>query len=160
MFPCNNSTSQTDLGIPGNGTGRSSGSAPRQLEPDAGECNSTQRPATTLGLFRSRFGRMGIGHTWLESNASRCGVFPATASRIGTTIQEDFETWQTCSLSVYDLLYLLVDAVYVKLHADRGVQRSHQYQALRAVRPGRPGSGGRYSLVGRRLICGTCRKRT
>lgn len=47
------------------------------------------------------------------------GVSPATASRIGQTIQQDFEAWQTRSLSVYDLLYLFVDGMYVKLHADR-----------------------------------------
>jgi putative transposase len=47
------------------------------------------------------------------------GVSPATASRIGQTIQQDFEAWQTRSLSVYDVLYLFVDGMYVKLHADR-----------------------------------------
>ena len=47
------------------------------------------------------------------------GVSPATASRIGQTIQEDFQTWQTRSLSGYDVLYLFVDGMYVKLHADR-----------------------------------------
>lgn len=47
------------------------------------------------------------------------GVSPATASRIGQTIQQDFEAWQSRSLSVYDVLYLFVDGMYVKLHADR-----------------------------------------
>jgi transposase-like protein len=47
------------------------------------------------------------------------GVSPATASRIGQTIRQDFETWQARSLSVYDVLYLFVDGMYVKLHADR-----------------------------------------
>jgi len=47
------------------------------------------------------------------------GVCPATASRIGQTIQQDFETWQSRSLGGYDLLYLFVDGMYVKLHADR-----------------------------------------
>lgn len=47
------------------------------------------------------------------------GVSPATASRIGQTIQEDFQTWQQRSLSGYDVLYLYVDGMYVKLHADR-----------------------------------------
>ena len=47
------------------------------------------------------------------------GVSPATASRIGQTIQQDFETWQTRSLSVYDVLYFFVDGMYVKLHPDR-----------------------------------------
>ncbi len=47
------------------------------------------------------------------------GVSPATASRIGQTIREDFQTWQERSLSGYDLLYLFVDGMYVKLHPDR-----------------------------------------
>jgi transposase-like protein len=47
------------------------------------------------------------------------GVSPATASRIGQSIQEDFATWQTRVLSGYDVLYLFVDGMYVKLHADR-----------------------------------------
>lgn len=47
------------------------------------------------------------------------GVSPATASRIGQTIQEDFQTWQERSLSGYDVLYLFVDGMYVKLHGDR-----------------------------------------
>jgi transposase-like protein len=47
------------------------------------------------------------------------GVSPATASRIGQTIQEDFQTWQERSLSGYDVLYLFVDGMYVKLHRDR-----------------------------------------
>ena len=47
------------------------------------------------------------------------GVSAATASRIGQTIQEDFATWQQRSLSGYDVLYLFVDGMYVKLQADR-----------------------------------------
>lgn len=47
------------------------------------------------------------------------GVSPATASRIGQTIQEDFSTWQQRALAAYDLLYLFVDGMYVKLHPDR-----------------------------------------
>jgi transposase-like protein len=47
------------------------------------------------------------------------GVSPATASRIGQTLQEDFQTWQQRSLSGYDVLYLFVDGMYVKLHGDR-----------------------------------------
>lgn len=47
------------------------------------------------------------------------GVSAATASRIGQTIQEDFRVWQQRSLSGYDLLYLFVDGMYVKLHPDR-----------------------------------------
>lgn len=47
------------------------------------------------------------------------GVSPATASRIGQTIADDFQTWQQRSLAGYDLLYLFVDGMYVKLHPDR-----------------------------------------
>lgn len=47
------------------------------------------------------------------------GVSPATASRIGQTIQEDFTTWQQRSLAGYDVLYLFVDGMYVKLHPER-----------------------------------------
>lgn len=47
------------------------------------------------------------------------GVSPATASRIGQTIAGDFEAWQQRSLAGYDLLYLFVDGMYVKLHPDR-----------------------------------------
>lgn len=47
------------------------------------------------------------------------GVSPATASRIGQSIQEDFGVWQQRSLAGYDLLYLFVDGMYVKLHRDR-----------------------------------------
>jgi putative transposase len=47
------------------------------------------------------------------------GVSPATASRIGQSIQEDFSVWQQRSLSGYDVLYLFVDGMYVKLHRDR-----------------------------------------
>lgn len=47
------------------------------------------------------------------------GVSPATASRIGQTIYEDFGAWQTRSLGGYDLLYLFVDGMYLKLSPDR-----------------------------------------
>jgi transposase-like protein len=47
------------------------------------------------------------------------GVSPATASRIGRTIQQDFVTWQQRSLAGYDVLYLFVDGMYVKLAPDR-----------------------------------------
>ena len=47
------------------------------------------------------------------------GVSAATASRIGQTIQEDFGTWQQRSLTGYDVLYLFIDGMYVKLHRDR-----------------------------------------
>lgn len=47
------------------------------------------------------------------------GVSASTASRIGQSIQDDFQTWQQRSLSGYDVLYLYVDGMYVKLHTDR-----------------------------------------
>lgn len=47
------------------------------------------------------------------------GVSPATASRIGQTIQEDFGAWQQRALAGYDLLYLFVDGMHVKLHPER-----------------------------------------
>lgn len=47
------------------------------------------------------------------------GISPATASRIGQTIIEDFEAWQTRSLSGYDVLYLFVDGMHLKLSPDR-----------------------------------------
>lgn len=47
------------------------------------------------------------------------GVSPATASRIGQSIQEDFAIWQQRSLSGYDVLYFFVDGMYVKLHPAR-----------------------------------------
>lgn len=47
------------------------------------------------------------------------GVSAATASRIGQSIQEDFSTWQQRSLAGYDVLYVFVDGMYVKLHPDR-----------------------------------------
>jgi len=47
------------------------------------------------------------------------GVSPATASRIGQTIYADFAAWQTRSLAGYDVLYLFVDGMYLKLSPDR-----------------------------------------
>jgi len=47
------------------------------------------------------------------------GVSPATASRIGQTLREDFQAWQQRSLAGYDLLYLFVDGMYLKLHPER-----------------------------------------
>ncbi len=47
------------------------------------------------------------------------GVSPATASRVAQTIQDDFEVWRTRSLSGYDVLYLFVDGMHLKLHPDR-----------------------------------------
>lgn len=47
------------------------------------------------------------------------GISPATASRIGQRIGEDFEVWRTRSLAGYDVLYLFVDGMYLKLHPER-----------------------------------------
>jgi transposase-like protein len=47
------------------------------------------------------------------------GVSPATASRIGQTIHDDFQAWQTRSLAGYEVLYLFVDGMYLKLHPER-----------------------------------------
>lgn len=47
------------------------------------------------------------------------GVSPATASRLAQTLHEDFNTWQERSLAGYDVLYVFVDGMYVKLHAER-----------------------------------------
>jgi len=47
------------------------------------------------------------------------GVSPATASRIGQKIGEDFDAWRTRSLAGYDVLYLFVDGMHLKLHPDR-----------------------------------------
>jgi transposase-like protein len=46
------------------------------------------------------------------------GVSPATASRIGQRIGEDFDAWRTRSLASYDLLYLFVDGMHLKLHPE------------------------------------------
>ena len=47
------------------------------------------------------------------------GVSPATASRIGQKIGNDFEVWRSRSLVGYDVLYLFVDGMHLKLHPDR-----------------------------------------
>ncbi len=47
------------------------------------------------------------------------GLSPATASRIGQTIHEDVTTWQGRSLADYDVLYLFVDGMYLKLAPER-----------------------------------------
>jgi transposase-like protein len=47
------------------------------------------------------------------------GVSPATANRVAQSIREDFEAWRTRSLSGYDVLYLFVDGMRLKLHPDR-----------------------------------------
>jgi len=47
------------------------------------------------------------------------GISPATASRIGQQIGEDFDAWRTRSLAGYDVLYLFVDGMHLKLHPDR-----------------------------------------
>lgn len=47
------------------------------------------------------------------------GISPATASRVAQTIRADFEAWRTRSLAGYDVLYLFVDGMHLKLHPDR-----------------------------------------
>jgi putative transposase len=47
------------------------------------------------------------------------GVSPATASRIGQQISKEFDAWRTRSLAGYDVLYLFVDGMHLKLHPDR-----------------------------------------
>ena len=47
------------------------------------------------------------------------GVSPATASRISQQIREDFDAWRTRSLAGYDVLYLFVDGMHLKLHPER-----------------------------------------
>ena len=43
------------------------------------------------------------------------GVSPSTASRVAQTIRADFEAWRTRSLAAYDVLYLFMDGMYLKL---------------------------------------------
>jgi transposase-like protein len=47
------------------------------------------------------------------------GVSPTTASRISRTIREDFTVWQARSLAGYDVVYLFVDGMYLKLSPER-----------------------------------------
>jgi transposase-like protein len=47
------------------------------------------------------------------------GVSPATVSRISQSIHEDFDAWRTRSLAGYEVLYLFIDGMYLKLHPDR-----------------------------------------
>lgn len=47
------------------------------------------------------------------------GVSPSTASRIGQRIGEDFDAWRNRGLGGYDVLYVFVDGMYLKLHPDR-----------------------------------------
>ena len=47
------------------------------------------------------------------------GVSPATACRVAQTLREDFEAWRSRSLSLYNVLYLFVDGMYLKLHPDQ-----------------------------------------
>jgi len=46
------------------------------------------------------------------------GVSPATVSRVAQQIGEDFDAWRTRSLAAYDVLYLFVDGMHLKLHPD------------------------------------------
>ena len=59
-----------------------------------------------------------ISDTFQEVLADE-GVSPATASRVAQTIRKDFEAWRTRSLAGYEVLYLFVDGMYLKLHPDR-----------------------------------------
>ena len=47
------------------------------------------------------------------------GLSPATASRIGQKIGEDFDGWRARSLAGYEVLYLFVDGMHLKLHPER-----------------------------------------
>lgn len=47
------------------------------------------------------------------------GISPATASRVAQTIRKDFQAWRTRSLAAYDVLYLFVDGMHLKLAPDR-----------------------------------------
>ena len=47
------------------------------------------------------------------------GISPTTASRIGQKIGADFDAWRQRSLAGYDVLYVFVDGMYLKLHPDR-----------------------------------------
>lgn len=51
------------------------------------------------------------------------GVSPATASRIGQSIYEDFAAWQARSLAGYEVLYFFVDGMYLKLSPERDEQQ-------------------------------------
>ena len=51
------------------------------------------------------------------------GVSPATASRIGQKIGEDFDAWRTRSLAGYDVLYLFVDGMHLKLHPESATKQ-------------------------------------
>lgn len=47
------------------------------------------------------------------------GISAATASRVSQTIHADFEAWRTRSLAGYEVLYLFVDGMHLKLAPDR-----------------------------------------
>ena len=47
------------------------------------------------------------------------GISPATVSRVSQSIHQDFDAWRTRSLAGYDVLYLFIDGMYLKLHPDR-----------------------------------------
>jgi transposase-like protein len=51
------------------------------------------------------------------------GLSPATASRIGQQIGQDFDAWRTRRLDGYDVLYLFVDGMHLKLHPDRDAKQ-------------------------------------
>jgi transposase-like protein len=47
------------------------------------------------------------------------GLSASTASRISQTIGDDFDAWRKRSLAAYDVLYVFVDGMYLKLHPER-----------------------------------------
>jgi transposase-like protein len=47
------------------------------------------------------------------------GVSASTVSRVTQTLQEDFTAWRTRSLAGYDVLYVLIDGMYLKLDPRR-----------------------------------------
>jgi transposase-like protein len=47
------------------------------------------------------------------------GISPATASRVGQQIHEDFDTWRNRSLAGMDVLYLFIDGMHLKLDPER-----------------------------------------
>lgn len=47
------------------------------------------------------------------------GISPATVSRVSQSIHEDYDAWRTRSLAGYDVLYVFIDGMYLKLDPDR-----------------------------------------
>jgi transposase-like protein len=59
-----------------------------------------------------------IGDTFKQALADD-SVSPTTASRVAQGIGEDFDAWRTRSLAGYEVLYLFVDGMHLKLHPAR-----------------------------------------